>query len=95
MKTVAEHRIKVLIVDDVAETRENLRKLLSFGQGFVVAGEAENGKEAVALAKRVRPDVILMDINMPVMGGIEATEMISVEVPTSTVIIISVQGEQE
>ncbi|MFZ5924983.1 MAG: AAA family ATPase, partial [Bacillota bacterium] len=70
-------------------------KLLSFGQGFVVAGEAENGKEAVALAKRVRPDVILMDINMPVMGGIEATEMISVEVPASTVIIISVQGEQE
>lgn len=95
VKAVAEHRIKVLIVDDVAETRENLRKLLSFGQGFVVAGEAENGKEAVALARRIRPDVILMDINMPVMGGIEATEMISVEVPTSTVIIISVQGEQE
>ncbi|MDI7248240.1 MAG: response regulator [Bacillota bacterium] len=92
---MSEQRIKILIVDDVAETRENLRKLLSFGQGFIVAGEAENGKEAIALAKRVRPDVVLMDINMPVMGGIEATEAISVEVPTTTVIIISVQGESE
>jgi pilus assembly protein CpaE len=93
--TVSEQRIKILIVDDVAETRENLRKLLSFGPGFVVAGEAENGKEAIALAKRIRPDVVLMDINMPVMGGIEATEAVSVEVPTTTVIIISVQGESE
>ena len=95
MTAMPEDRIKILIVDDVAETRENLRKLLSFGQGFIVAGEAENGKEAIALAKRLRPDVVLMDINMPVMGGIEATEAISVEVPTTTVIIISVQGESE
>lgn len=95
MIVMSEQRIKILIVDDVAETRENLRKLLSFGQGFIVAGEAENGKEAIALAKRVRPDVVLMDVNMPVMGGIEATEAISVEVPTTTVIIISVQGESE
>ncbi len=92
---MAEQRIKILIVDDTAETRENLRKLLSFGQGFTVAGEAENGKEAIALAKRVRPDVILMDVNMPIMGGIEATEAISVEVPTTTVIVMSVQGESE
>ncbi len=92
---MGEQKIKILIVDDAAETRESLKKLLSFAQGFVVAGEAENGKEAVALAKRMRPDVILMDINMPLMGGIEATEAITLEVPTSTVIIISVQGEQE
>lgn len=95
MMVMSEQRIKILIVDDVAETRENLRKLLSFGHGFIVAGEAENGKEAIALAKRIRPDVVLMDINMPVMGGIEATEAISVELPTTTVIIISVQGESE
>ncbi len=88
--------IKVLIVDDMAETRESLKKLLSFHGGFVVTGEAENGKEAVALAKRLRPDIVLMDINMPVMGGIEATRTISVEMAmTTAVVIISVQGEQD
>lgn len=88
--------IKVLIADDMAATRENLKKLLSFDGGFVVAGEAENGKEAVALAKRLKPDIVLMDINMPVMGGIEATRVISVEMAmTTAVVIVSVQGEQE
>jgi len=87
--------IKVLIVDDIAETRENLRKLLSFDGGFVVIGEAANGMEAVALTKRLRPDIVLMDINMPVMDGIEATRIITVEAPMSTVVILSVQGEQE
>jgi len=93
---VGKSQIKVLIVDDIAETRENLKKLLAFDGGFVVIGEAENGKEAVALAKRLKPDIILMDINMPVMGGIEATRIISVEMAmTTAVVIVSVQGEQE
>lgn len=87
--------IGVLIVDDVLETRENVAKLLSFEEDIHVVGEATNGKEAVVLAKRLRPDVVLMDINMPVMGGIEATEQIALEVPQSTIIIMSVQGEQE
>ncbi len=87
--------IKVLIVDDIGETRENLRKLLSFDGGFVVIGEAANGMEAVALTKRLKPDIVLMDINMPVMDGIEATRIITVEAPMSTVVILSVQGEQE
>lgn len=87
--------IKILIVDDIGETRENLRKLLSFDCGFLVIGEASNGKEAVALTKRLKPDIVLMDINMPVMDGIEATRIITVEAPMSTVVILSVQGEQE
>lgn len=87
--------IGVLIVDDVLETRENVAKLLSFEEDIRVVGEATNGKEAVVLAKRLKPDVVLMDINMPVMGGIEATEQIALEVPQSTIIIMSVQGEQE
>ena len=95
MKQLGTSPIKVLIVDDIAETRENLRKLLSFDGGFVVIGEAANGMEAVALTKRLRPDIVLMDINMPVMDGIEATRIISVEAPMSTVVILSVQGEQE
>jgi pilus assembly protein CpaE len=93
---VGKPPIKVLIVDDMAETRESLKKLLGFHGGFVVTGEAENGKEAVALAKRLRPDIVLMDINMPVMDGIEATRTISVELAmTTAVVIISVQGEQD
>ena len=93
---MAKPPIKVLIADDMAETRESLKKLLGFHGGFVVTGEAENGKEAVALAKRLKPDIILMDINMPVMDGIEATRTISVELAmTTAVVIISVQGEQD
>jgi pilus assembly protein CpaE len=95
VKQVGTSPIKVLIVDDIAETRENLKKLLSFDSGFLVIGEAANGKEAVALTKRLRPDIVLMDINMPVMDGIEATRIITVEAPMSTVVILSVQGEQE
>ncbi len=95
MKQVGTSPVKVLIVDDIAETRENLRKLLSFDGGFIVIGEAANGKEAVALTKRLKPDIVLMDINMPVMDGIEATRIITVEAPMSTVVILSVQGEQE
>ena len=87
--------IKILIVDDIAETRENLRKLLSFDGDFTVIGEASNGLEAVTLAKRLKPDIVLMDINMPNMDGIAATRVSTVEAQMSTVVILSVQGEQE
>jgi len=95
VKQVKTSPIKILIADDIAETRENLRKLLSFDGDFSVIGEAANGLEAVTLAKRLKPDIVLMDINMPIMDGIEATRVITVEAPMSTVVILSVQGEQE
>ncbi|NTV90897.1 MAG: MinD/ParA family protein, partial [Clostridiales bacterium] len=88
-------RIKVVVVDDSVETRNNIKVLLSFDKRIDVIGEAENGEEAIFIAKEARPDIILMDINMPVMDGIRATEEITMEVPESTVIIMSVQGEQE
>lgn len=88
-------KIKLLIVDDIAETRENLRKLLELEDDIEVAGEAANGEEALALAKRLKPDIVLMDINMPVMDGIQATEKMTVEQPQVGIIILSVQGEQE
>ena len=84
--------IDVLIVDDVAETRQNVRTLLSFEPDIRVVGEAANGREAIALAKRLRPGVILMDINMPVADGIEATAAISRELPFASVVIMSVQS---
>lgn len=88
-------QISLLLVDDNAETRASIKRLLQFELDFVVVGEADNGQEAYDLAKTLQPDCILMDINMPVMDGIEATELITHDVPNSVIIIISVQGEHE
>jgi pilus assembly protein CpaE len=92
---VSTERIKVLITDDIAETRENLRKLLSFDPNIEVIGAAASGEEGVALAKEYRPDVVLMDINMPGMDGITATEEILKVLPTVQVVMLSVQGETD
>lgn len=88
-------KIKILIVDDIVETRENIKRLLYFEQDMQVVGEAGDGEEAIRQAERLQPDVILMDINMPVIDGIAATEIISLKVPTTSIVIMSVQGEQE
>lgn len=88
-------KVKVVIVDDTEETRNNVKTLLSFEKRIEIIGEAENGEEAVFIAKESKPDIMLMDINMPVMDGIKATEEISMNVPETAVIIMSVQGENE
>lgn len=88
-------KIRVLIVDDFPDTRDNLTKLLGFEPDLEVIGAAESGQEAIALAKKERPNAILMDINMPEMDGITATEIISNTVPESPIIMMSVQGEQD
>ena len=85
--------IRVLIVDDIPETRENLRKLLAFEADIEVVGAAGTGREAVEIAEEVAPDVVLMDINMPDMDGITATKAISTAVRTAAVVIMSVQSE--
>lgn len=87
--------VKILIADDIAETRENIKRLLYFEEDMQIVGEAADGEEAVKLAEKLQPDVILMDINMPVLDGISATELISVRFPKISIIIMSVQGEQE
>src|SRR6266536_5665941 len=88
-------KIRVLIVDDIQDTRDNLTKLLGFESDLAVVGTAASGQEAITLAKKEKPDVILMDINMPDMDGITATEIISNTVPESPIIMMSVQGEQD
>jgi pilus assembly protein CpaE len=88
-------KIRVLIVDDIAETRDNLEKLLFFEKDIQVIAKASTGREAVALAKQHQPDVVLMDINMPDMDGIAATEALLSQVPQTQVIMMSVQGEQD
>ncbi len=86
-------KIRVLVVDDVAETRENVRKLLQFEADIEVVGAARSGREAVQFSEELKPDVILMDINMPDMDGITATEVIRQKNLVSQIIILSVQGD--
>jgi pilus assembly protein CpaE len=87
-------KIRVLIVDDVSETRENVKKLLQFEADVDVVGIARTGKEAIQVSQELNPDVVLMDINMPDMDGIAATEAIRAKQPAVQVIILSVQSDQ-
>jgi pilus assembly protein CpaE len=87
--------IKVLIVDDIPETRDHLTKLLGFEEGIDVAGGAGSGEEAIQMAMDLRPDVVVMDINMPGMDGVAAAEIISQRLPASPIIMMSVHGEAE
>ena len=87
-------KYRVLIVDDIAETRENIRKLLQFEADIEVVAVARTGKEAIQLTQEVNPDVVLMDINMPDMDGIAATEIIRQKMPAVQVVVLSVQGDQ-
>lgn len=85
--------IRVIVVDDIAETRENVRKLLQFESDVEVVGVARNGMEGISLASELKPDVVLMDINMPDIDGITATERILKANPYTQVVILSVQGD--
>lgn len=87
-------KLRILIVDDIAETRENVRKLLQFEADIDVVGAARTGKEGVQLAQELDPDVVLMDINMPDMDGITATEVIRQHSPHVQIVIMSVQSDQ-
>jgi len=88
-------QIRVLIVDDIPETRDHLTKLLSFESDIEVVGAAASGAQALELAAQLLPGVVLMDINMPDMDGIAATERMSSEVPDAAVVMMSVQGEAD
>ncbi|NBD34896.1 MAG: response regulator [Chloroflexi bacterium] len=88
-------KIRVMIVDDVAETREQLRKLISFDPDIEVVAMVGSGEEAVTIAPKALPDVVLMDINLPGMDGITATGEIVDIMPTVQVVMLSVQGESD
>lgn len=98
MTTTAEptdQLVRVLIVDDADPIRLLLRGLLSTAAGVEVVGEAGDGAEAVELARRLRPDVVLMDVTMPVMDGIEATAAIVDELPDVRVLGLSISADNE
>ena len=88
-----QEKIRVLIVDDIAETRENIRRMLQFDANLEVAGMARTGKEAIQLAQQLKPDVVVMDINMPDMDGINATQEIKKKAAYIQVVILSVQSD--
>jgi len=88
-------QIRVLIVDDIPETRDHLSKLLGFEGDIDVVGAAASGAEALRLAASLTPDIVLMDINMPDMDGIATTEQLSRDIPTASIIMMSVQGEAD
>ena len=89
----AQEKIKVLIVDDIAETRENIKRLLQFDTLIEIIGAAKSGREAIELSQQLKPDVVIMDINMPDMDGITATEFIRRKVPFAQVVILSIQSD--
>jgi PAS domain S-box-containing protein len=88
-------KISVLLVDDHRIMRQGLSSLLQFEEDIEVVGEAEDGRQAVALARQHVPDVIIMDVNMPVMNGIEATRVLSKELPQVKVIALSMHAERD
>jgi DNA-binding NarL/FixJ family response regulator len=81
--------IRVLIADDQAMVRSGLRLILETEDDIVVVAEADNGEEAVRLAGRERPDVVLMDVRMPVMDGLEATRQVTTRHPGTRVIVLT------
>ncbi len=86
-------KIRVLIVDDIQETRENIRRMLQFDSTIEIIAEARTGKEAIELTHQKQPDVVVMDINMPDMDGLVATEAIRRRLPYIQIIILSVQND--
>jgi pilus assembly protein CpaE len=92
---MSQEIIRVILVDDIADTRENMKKLLFFEDDIKVVGMAGSGEEGIKLAKQVRPDVVIMDINMPGIDGISAAQILTREVPGIQIIMMSVQGEAD
>lgn len=87
--------ITVLIANDQTLMREGLQTLLELSPGICVVGQAGDGEEAVALTRELRPDVVLMDVRMPVMDGVEATRRIRRELSDTQVIILSAFDDDE
>ncbi len=88
-------KIRVLIADDHTLVRDGVRALLSLVSDVQVVGEASNGKEAIEKVRELAPDVVLMDLSMPVMGGLEATRRIRKEFPETRVIALTQYDDSE
>lgn len=88
------NNIKIVLVDDHRIIRDGIRSTLKDQKNFKIVGEAGNGKEAIDLVRTISPDVVIMDITMPEMNGIEAAEVISKKYPDSKVIMLSMHDNE-
>lgn len=95
MMTQSHAPVKVLVVDDQQLMRDGISSLLSIQEGIEVVGTAANGQEAIGAALALAPDVILMDVRMPVMNGITATEQIRRQLPACQVLMLTTFDDEE
>ncbi|MBY0089852.1 response regulator transcription factor [Priestia aryabhattai] len=84
---------RILIVDDHAHAREGIRDILEEYEDFIIVGEGTNGQEAIELTEKLMPDIVLMDIGMPVMDGLEATKQIKLRFPYVKIVVITVSDD--
>lgn len=87
-------KTKILIIDDHQLYREGIKRILEFEKNFEVVGEGQDGDEALTLVKRHKPDVVIMDINMPNVNGVEATRRLIEMYPSTKVIILSIHDDE-
>ena len=85
---------RVLIVDDVPQVRRELHTLLPLLDAIDIVGEAENGQDAIELAAALQPDVILMDVEMPIVDGLAATRLIKPQCPQCRIVILSIHNDE-
>ena len=89
-----DHTIRIVIADDHAFVRTSLHSMLKLEQRLTVVAEAKNGSEAIAMVEKHRPDVVLMDISMSVLNGIDATRIINSKFPNTKVIVLNMHTDQ-
>ena len=94
MKNMAGSKIRILLVDDHQIIREGLRSIIEEQADLEIVAEAADGEMAIEAARQFRPDVVIMDVNMPRMNGLEATRQIKAELPRIRVIGLSMHGDQ-
>src|SRR5260221_10173838 len=87
-------KLRILLADDHIVMRTGLRALLERQPNLEVVGESENGRETVEFAASLRPDVVVMDVGMPVLNGIEAAKMIVTHSPSTAVVILSMHADE-
>jgi DNA-binding NarL/FixJ family response regulator len=87
-------RVRVLLVDDYVQVRRELRTVLALVEDVEVVGEAQDGGEAIRQVEALRPDVVLIDLNMPVMDGYQATRQIKARFPACRVIALTIHGDE-
>ena len=93
MNATPKEPIRVLLADDHRHAREGMREIVASDEAFVVVGEATSGEEAIAMADRLTPDLVLMDVNMPGMGGFEAVKAIKRARPRVKIVMVTVSDD--